>query len=197
MAIDEGNPDEFDNLDDTDETEADLDGVVSQGNATDDDRLPPENRTVILPSTHMPHAHALRKTELTLRIKQASKYLTAIREAVAEKSFQYSHVMRAAPKKAVRTRSRAIIAKINDRIAFSCRAYGRTRAALVRLEADETTLNRFKVLSKDDVKSSTAILNPNIPGSSSHRLSWIWHTRSGPAGVLPESMRECMYTYLT
>ena len=33
--------------------------------------------------------HPLRQAKLTLRIKQATQYLAAVREAVAEKSFQY------------------------------------------------------------------------------------------------------------
>src|SRR5258705_464547 len=94
--------------------------------------------------------------------------------------FQYCHVMRNAPTKPVRTQAQGLIAKINGQIGQSCRVYGRARAALVRLNADEATLNKFLVLSKDDVKASTAILNPNIPGSSSHRLSWIWQSRLGP-----------------
>jgi hypothetical protein len=32
------------------------------------------------------------------------------------------------------------------------------------------------VLTRDDVRPSTAILNPNIPGSSTLQLSWIWQT---------------------
>lgn len=156
------------------------------------DLLLPERRLVILPSTHMPHHQSLRKAELALRIKQATRHLAAVREAIAEKSFQFSQIMRAAPSNRVRTRSRATIAKLNDRIALSCRVYGRARAALVRLGADQNILDRFRILLKEDVKASTAIVNPNIPGSSSLRLSWIWQTRLG-AGSAPEAMRECEY----
>src|SRR5260221_6408862 len=104
--------------------------------------------------------------------------------------------MRNAPTKPVWTWAWGLIAKINEQIGQSCRVYGRACAALVRLNADEATLNKFLVLSKDDVKASTAILNPNIPGSSSHQLSWIWQSRLGPVGMISDAMQECMFPLL-
>lgn len=93
--MEEGDPTAFDNLDD--------DPVVPEPDPSTRDRsndnpnnlevLPPERRTIMLPSTHFPEGHSDRKTELILRIKQATRYLAAIREAVAKKSFQYAHVM--------------------------------------------------------------------------------------------------------
>jgi hypothetical protein len=139
----------------------------------------------------MPDNSRLREVEMRLRIKQATRYLVLVRESVAEKSFQYSHVMRAAPSKGVRTRSRAVVATLNDGIASFCRIYGRARAALVRLGADSTILGKFRILLKEDVKASTAIINPNMAGSSSLQLSWIWQTHSLDADQTPAGMREC------
>ena len=181
--------DTLETFDDLDNEEVGPDSQSTQEYTSD--LLPPERRPVILPSTHMPNATILRKSELRLRIKQASQYLTALREAIAEKSFQYSHVMRVAPSKGVRTRSRATISKINDRISNCSRMYSRARAAIVRLSPDDRSLNKYQVLQKADVKSSTAILDPNSPGSSSLRLSWIWQKHSGSAQSAPESMLEC------
>lgn len=195
--LDDEGADAFDNLDGDDDGDdtpgpdpADPDAI---GLDTPSNNLQPEQRTLILPSTHMPNAHSLRKAELTLRIAQVKQNLTALREAVAEKSFQYCHVLRNAPTTEIRTRTRSVITKINDRIAHCCRVYGRARAALVRLNADEAKLNKYLVLSKDDVRASTAILKPNAPGSSSLRLSWIWQSRLGTPGVSSEAMQECMY----
>jgi hypothetical protein len=89
----------------------------------------------------------------------------------------------------VRTRSHASIAKANDRIAFYCRVYARAQTAMVRLGADDTILETFKILLKEDVKASTAILDPNKFGSSNLRLSWIWQTGRSASG--PDTMREC------
>jgi hypothetical protein len=183
------NLDSFENLD-NDEVGTDCQSIPTLETP---DLLPPERRPVILPSTHMPNAIILRKSELRLRIKQATQYLTMLREAIAEKSFQYSHVMRVAPSKGVRTRSRATISKINDRISYCCRMYTRARAAIIRLNPHDQSLNKFQKLDKADIKSSTAILDPNSPGSSSLRLSWIWQKQLGPTGSAPESILECEF----
>ena len=46
-------------------------------------------------------------------------------------------------------------------------------------DASNEVLDRFKILLKDHIKSSTALLNPNEPGSSNVQLSWIWHLAHG------------------
>lgn len=134
----------------------------------------PERKIVSLPSTWTSADNYLRQLELDLRIAQAARVLSALRDLIAEKSFQFSHVIRVAPRKGVRTRARSVIAKINDRISYNCRVYDRCRATMVKLNADDTVLNKFQRLERHDVTSSTALLNPNEPGSSNQRLSWIW-----------------------
>ena len=128
--INNENPTAFDDLDvdpDSPEPEPNPDSG-SNGNV-----IQPECHPVILPSTHILDNKALSlcQAELKLRIKQATRYLAAIREAMAKKSFQYAYVMRLAPSKGVRTWSHGVIAKINDRISFSCCVYGRARDAMV------------------------------------------------------------------
>ena len=128
---DDGDPTAFDNLDDNpDEPEPESHARPGY-TLIDVDVLPPERKIIMLPSTHLLAGHPDREVELTLRIEQATRYLAAIRESVAEKSFQYAHVMRKAPSKDVRTRSRTVIAKLNERIAMRCRVYERARSALV------------------------------------------------------------------
>jgi hypothetical protein len=155
--------------------------------------LPPERIPLHLPSSYNSKmsAHPFRQAELVLRVKQASRYLAALRDAIAQKSFQYSHVMRSAPSKGARTRSRTTIIRITDQVSQYAKVYCNARAALVRLGADETTLSTFKLLTRNDVKASTAILDPNTPGSSSIRLSWIWETGPRISGSAPDAIREC------
>ena len=84
----------------------------------------PECRPLYLPSSYkMNEKHPLCQAELTLQIKQATRYLAVLREAVAKKSFQYSHIMRKAPSKSLQTRTQAVIIKISDRISHYSRAY--------------------------------------------------------------------------
>ena len=190
---DEPHHESFENLDEDDEQSESEPSEPDQTKDTSNPNIePPERRPLHLPSSHHnPTDHPLRRAELTRRIQQAIQYLSALRDAIAQKSFQYSHVMRSAPSKAVRTRSRAVISQTNEKIAQYSRMYCRAREAMVRLGADESTLNRFKVLSRADVKASTAILDPNIVGSSSLRLSWIWETGGRISGSSSDAIREC------
>lgn len=179
----------FDDEDDNSSLQVqDTESAMDSSDAT---CVPPERRALPLPSNHPHSNHPDRQVELKLRIQQASRYLSVLRESIADKSFQYSHIIRSAPSKGVRTRSRAIIGRMSENISHYARVYCQSRAAMSRLGADERTMNTFKVLTKDDVKASTAILNPNIPGSSSLKLSWIWNTRTRSTGNTPDSMQEC------
>ena len=175
----------FDHLDD---------GVVDNpGHVSSDSDVPIiEHRRLPLPSYSNPGSKYA-GLELHLRNKQADRLLDSIRSSVAEKSFQYSHVMRKAPRKGVKTRSRAAIGKVNSKISGLCSAYSRCRSAMIRIGADEETLRRYKHLLPADVKASTAMLDPNLPGASSLRLSWIWqvHSRFGPSSS-SDSLLECM-----
>lgn len=147
--------------------------------SSSDKRLRPiEHQIIALPSNgNVDYTHC--SLELRHRITRADHHLNRIRELIAEKSFQYSHVIRSSPRKSVTTRSRAAIKKLNLEMAVQCRLYSRCRARMVGLGADPVTQTRLRALSPDDVKASTAIINPNEPGSTGLRLSWIWQTASG------------------
>ena len=117
--------------------------------------------------------------EISHRIQHADHHLNRIRDLIAEKSFQYSHVIRVAPRKAVNTRSRAEVKKLNLQISIHCRLYTQCRARLIKLGAHPDITNRFEILTTEDVKASTAVINPNEPGSTQLKLSWIWQTSGG------------------
>ena len=74
--------------------------------------------------------------ELTLRRQQAGRLLSTLREAIADKSFQYSHVLRVAPGNTIRNRARAGIKKLNDVISFHCWAYNKCQSAMIQLGAE-------------------------------------------------------------
>ena len=114
--------------------------------------------------------------ELTHQILNANNHLNRLQDLIAEKSFQYSHVICVAPRKVVTTRSRAMIKKLNHLIAQHYRMYSRCWSCLVSLGAEHSILSQLKVLNPKDVKASTVILNPNKPGSTRIKLPWIWQT---------------------
>ena len=86
----------------TNDNPADFDDLDAESGRNEDVILP-EHHQIILPSTHMLDNRSLCKEELRLWIKQATRYLSAIREGVAEKSFQYAHVMRMVASKEMET----------------------------------------------------------------------------------------------
>jgi len=141
--------------------------------------------------------------EINQRIEHADHHLGRIRDLIAEKSFQFSHVIRVAPRKAVNTRSRAEVKKLNLQISIHCRLYTQCRARLLKLGAPSETTNRFQVLTTEDVIASTAIVKPNESGSTKIKLSWIWQTSGGhrwglasgeDAGSSPKNI-ECKSLY--
>ncbi len=91
------------------------------------------------------------------------------------------------PRKGVTTRSRAAVKKLNNQIAEHGRMYGRCRAAIQILKADDIILSRLRILTPTDVGGSTAMLNPNAPGSTRIKLSWIWQTSGRHIVELPLS----------
>ena len=137
--------------------------------------IPIEDHIIPLPSNgNVGDAH--RALELSYRISLAERHLNHLRDLIAEKSFQYSHVIRVAPRKAIATRSRSVIKKLNHEIADHCRMYTHCRSTFLSLNAGKTTLAWLKDLKFDDVGASTAVLSPNEPGSTRIKLSWIWQT---------------------
>lgn len=117
--------------------------------------------------------------ELSHRILHANLFLNRIRNLIAEKSFQYSHIIRVSPRKGVNTQSRVAVKRLNLQISIQCRLYSQCRSRMITLGADSATLNRFRILTTDDIKASTAIVNPNEPGSTRLKLSWIWQSAGG------------------
>jgi hypothetical protein len=190
-------PSAFDELDDSDDgpqddSEGDT-GAQKAAFATPTDNVvePPEARRLSIPSTWVSKDNIYRGVELELRIHQAGRTLKALRESIADKSFQYSHVIRVAPRKGVRTRARGQIAKLNHLIAYHSRVYARCRAAMVRLGADHLVLDKYQILLKEHVRSSGALLNPNEPGSTRLKLSWIWCMGEPGDEADPAALREC------
>jgi hypothetical protein len=175
-------PQFFDDLDDEQ-------GEPYDAVSVENPEIVPEHRPIPFPSNCLPPGHDLRAVELDARKRQARHYLNGLREVIADKSFQYSLLRRAA-NKAVRTRARGVIARLNNKITLYSRSYARARATLVRLGADDITLRMYQTLSKEDVRASSAILDPNEPGASTLRLRWIWQTDS-PGSNNPAALREC------
>lgn len=118
----------------------------------------------------------LRELEIRHRIQQAHREVERLRDIVADISFQYSHVVRGAIRKSIRTTAQKRVKSLHRDLVLHARIYTRCRSRLLALDCDQRLLQIFRVLTRADLKASTAILTPNIPGSSGLQLSWIWQT---------------------
>lgn len=139
------------------------------------DPPPMELRPIILPSYGNAGQQYI-DAEICARTVQVSEQLSNIRELIVSKSFQYSDVQRDAPRKGIVTRSRKLVNDLNEQIIYHSQVYMESRSRLVQLNANPEILKQYRILKKEDLHSSTAILNPNIAGSSTLRLSWIWES---------------------
>jgi hypothetical protein len=138
---------------------------------------PIERKVIVLPSNGNLQANATASDlEIKFRVQQAKFQLNLLRDLIADISFQFSHVIRGQIRKNIRTRSQKRVKSLHNQLTLQARIYTRCRNHMVALDCDESLLSQYRVLTREDLKSSTAILDPNQPGSTSLKLSWIWHS---------------------
>ncbi|KAF9471221.1 hypothetical protein BDN70DRAFT_820283 [Pholiota conissans] len=163
----------------------------------EDMRIPPEARVIPFPSNESDTdvlsskqtMRKYRKQELDYRIRRAEILLARIRQGIADKSFQYSHIIRAANTKTVKTRGHTASARITHNIVLLAKLYTTNRVRLIQLDVVPEVLSRFKKLGPGDVDASTAVVNPNQLGSKQIKLSWIWLVDAVDTSN-PEGLRE-------
>lgn len=187
---------EDDNGDDT----TDLEDGENEGDESDYDNVtgngyeqlpgPVEYHCVPVPSSVLGSGAADRATELMVRKANAEHLLGKVREAVADRSFQYSHIIRKAPTKGIKTRARSKAISQAVHLTDLARQYNRSRDTMQGLGASDADLKRYQRLEKSDLKASTAMLNPNMPGSTTQRVGWIWQVGIDTADS-PAAVTEC------
>jgi hypothetical protein len=157
------------------DNETEYDEYDESTNQTPHILTPIERKVIALPSNGNLETD-VSDLEIKFRTRQANSELNQLRDLIADISFQYSHVVRGQIRKNIRTRSQKRIKLIHNQLTLHARIYARCRNHLVALNCEESILRRYRILTKEDLKSSTAILDPNKPGSTTLKLSWIWHS---------------------
>ncbi|KAF8169238.1 hypothetical protein BJ912DRAFT_862222 [Pholiota molesta] len=175
--------DSLSNWDNLDNGTASDSASSSPAEGEDGDGNPVESVELCIPSNgNVPDTYA--NVELQIRKNQAMTDLNLIRDLVADMSFRWTEDVRKGSRKEVRTRGRAALKDREKALSLRCQIYTRCRSRLVALGADPQTLQQFRVLTKADTKCSTAVLTPNMPGSTTVKLSWIWHSVTQHTSVL-------------
>ncbi|KAK7686643.1 hypothetical protein QCA50_010243 [Cerrena zonata] len=122
--------------------------------------------------------------ELDLRVGQANDALRFLRIAIGQKSFNFRTKFRSRSGNSGyknRLRSYAENHTLQMTIDQAAQIYKSSRHAMEILGASKETLLKFKILTKADISSSTAVVDPNARGERNNGLSWIWHTQQDPA----------------
>jgi hypothetical protein len=175
IALTSGAEPFVDNENEFDEVEEAASAGESAGTIQNPDMAGVEREVLTLPSNGNTTGQAV-EVEINHRIKQARQQINRLRDIVADISFQYSHVIRGAIRKSVKTTVQKHVKSLHNNLVLHARIYTRCRHRLIALKCDEHWMRIFRPLRKSDLKASTAILRPNIPGSSTLQLSWIWQT---------------------
>lgn len=121
----------------------------------------------------------LSECELKLREGQANDALHNLRIAIAHNSFVFrSRIRKNATTNGytMRLRSYGDAHAVQMTIDQAAKVYRTARKAMILLGADDSTLSKYNVLLKEDLASSTAVVDPNARGQSRSKLSWIWRT---------------------
>jgi hypothetical protein len=143
-------------------------------------RVQPESSTIPLPSSMgqrwigQPTSSTIVKQEIGLRIGQANDALHQIRIALAEKSFMFRTQIRNARSQQKKTRAWDSLHSLEANVKHHARIYSRARSALAHLGADAEILHKYKVLRKEDLKVSTAVVDVRLPNRSESTLAWFW-----------------------
>lgn len=154
-----------------------------------------ENSALYLPSTlGREHCIAAKlksivKKEIELRIGQANDALQSLRLAIGQKSFLFRTQLRNAKSKTRKTKAWDDISAVGNTVSHHRRVYHCARKALIALGASKEIQAKYRIITSVDVKSSTAIVDPNARGQRNASLAWFWSAgKTNADGAL---MAEC------
>jgi hypothetical protein len=144
----------------------------------DGETLQPETVELLLPSSLGPawcslvENEKIVKQEISLRIGQANDALHHLRISLTEKSFLFRNQIRKARSQQKKTRAWDSFHSLEGNVRHHVRVYGKARGALVRLSADVEVLSKYRILKKEDIKVSTAVIDPRKPSQAEATLAW-------------------------
>jgi len=169
----------------------------------EDDNGPecPETTVICMPSSFKREQiealgiQDLARQELELRKGQANDCLKDLRLALGHKAVLYRTKVRGANTSVGKTKAwddiKAITRKVNKHVT----AYRRARKALERLGADETIMDRYQELLKEDLRLSGDITEENRLGQRNETLPWFWRLDGKNVEETGAWMEECEHYF--
>lgn len=151
-----------------------------------------ENQTLYLPSSFPATTFQVESCkELSLRHGQANDALHNLRIALGKKSFLFRNNIRSAKSQQKKTRAWSEVNAVDGSVRYQAKIYNSTRRHMIRLGADAGILDRYKILTKGQLKVSTAIATPNARGQRNTQLAWFWNMDSKADTDSDDWMEEC------
>jgi hypothetical protein len=136
-------------------------------------------------------AEDLAKAELCLRQGQLNDTLHHIRIALGHKSYLFRNDIRPARTQRLKTRAWAEVHAAESTVQHHARVYMRSRKAIVDLGADRSLLDRYKVLTRQDLSVKTSRIAPDVRGQRNQSLPWFWTMDVQRDAEVGEWMEDC------
>jgi hypothetical protein len=113
--------------------------------------------------------------EIQLRIGQANDSLGKLRMALGQKTSLFVNVVRKAKHSQARaSEARKLVNQANFAVEKHAGNYRCARAALLKLGAGEEILQKFKPLTKEDLKVCTDVAEESRVGQRNDTVAWFW-----------------------
>ena len=136
-------------------------------------------------------AEELAKAELSLREGQLNDSLKGIRIALGHKAYRFRNDVRPARTQKLKILAWAEIQGAESTVQHHARVYMHARQAIVDLGATNSLLDRYKVLTLQDLKVHTSVIAPQVRGQRNKSLAWFWTIDVGGDADIGEWMEDC------
>lgn len=136
-------------------------------------------------------AEDLAEAELRLREGQLNDALHHIRIALGHKSYLFRNDVRPARSQKFKTRAWTGVQGVESTVQQHARLYMRARKAIEDLGAGAPLLDRYKVLTRQDLSVKTSVIASDVRGLRNKSLAWFWTMDIRKDADVGEWMEDC------
>jgi hypothetical protein len=140
-------------------------------------------------------AEDLAKAELRLREGQLNDSLHHVRIALGHKSYLFRNEVRPARSQRLKTRAWQGVHNVESTVQHHARVYTRARKAIADLGADASLLERYKILTRQDLSVKTSVIAPHVRGQRNKSLPWFWTMDVRRDTDVGAWMEDCMFFF--
>jgi len=119
-------------------------------------------------------AEDLAKAELCLQEGQLNNSLHHIRIALGHKSYLFRNNVHPARMQRLKTCAWAEVHAVESTVQHHAWVYNRAQQSILDLGTNTTLLDQYKVLERQDLRTDTTIIAPNVRGQRNKSLPWFW-----------------------